>query len=477
MKKGNKMKQAILLVSILLGSSAANALSQVAPPQPPVTPVAENCQTRPPAEVPACIRRNSDAQVAYARALVDYNNQLKAAAVAEANRIKAEEHRKKLEEEAKKAEIAQKEQEEALRKIAAENDRRWTETDGARQKLEETNAKNKQSAGKYGIVGMGLMITSGAFLAKAMACSVPLSGCTPAAPLFYKAAAAFGVASIVAKLQENKLNKVSTNVCKTINKVSARDGLCGPEPKPYNPQNWPQNVSGTYNPETFDEEGNPRDDDDGNPKITDLPPYLYPKGPYDKEGTCVGKKEDCDEIAKYIPPGTDIKTLIKGPNGFASSKNPFKVDKNGNFIDKKTGKSFSSADFANEAAMVAAGMTPAEAKSLAGIMGSVNKDAAGGLSGSALASNGLDGSGDLGSFGAGGGGSSTIKVGENELNGALAGSGSDLAGSGGDREPASTEGLAKDFNGEPIGLAGNDIFKTVNRRYNLKVTQDSFLAP
>jgi hypothetical protein len=45
------------------------------------------------------------------------------------------------------------------------------------------------------------------------------------------------------------------------------------------------------------------------------------------------------------------------------------------------------------------------------------------------------------------------------------------------REPATAEGLAKDFNGELIGVAGDDIFKMMNRRYKLKTAQDSFIGP
>ncbi|MCC2679932.1 MAG: hypothetical protein K0R29_2508, partial [Pseudobdellovibrio sp.] len=48
-------------------------------------------------------------------------------------------------------------------------------------------------------------------------------------------------------------------------------------------------------------------------------------------------------------------------------------------------------------------------------------------------------------------------------------------GLGKDRGIASAEGLAKDFNGELIGVAGDNIWKMMNRRYKLKTAQDSFM--
>lgn len=44
------------------------------------------------------------------------------------------------------------------------------------------------------------------------------------------------------------------------------------------------------------------------------------------------------------------------------------------------------------------------------------------------------------------------------------------------RKP-SAEGLTKDYNGDLIGAAGDDIFTMMNRRYKLKTEQDSFIAP
>ena len=41
----------------------------------------------------------------------------------------------------------------------------------------------------------------------------------------------------------------------------------------------------------------------------------------------------------------------------------------------------------------------------------------------------------------------------------------------------SSEGLSRDFKGDLIGAAGDDIFSMMKRRYILKNEQDSFIAP
>jgi hypothetical protein len=44
------------------------------------------------------------------------------------------------------------------------------------------------------------------------------------------------------------------------------------------------------------------------------------------------------------------------------------------------------------------------------------------------------------------------------------------------REPTSFAGLQKNYNGDPIGVAGDSIFAMMNRRYKVKENQDSFLT-
>ena len=118
---------------------------------------------------------------------------------------------------------------------------------------------------------------------------------------------------------------------------------------------------------------------------------------------------------------------------------------------------------------MAAGMSAADAKMMAGSLNSMGsavnaKDAL-------AKENSKDAA--FGENGAGGGGASGKGTGVN-ANGNANG-GKDLEGS--KRDPASAEGLAKDFNGDMIGVAGDDIFKMMNRRYKLKASQDNFIAP
>lgn len=45
-----------------------------------------------------------------------------------------------------------------------------------------------------------------------------------------------------------------------------------------------------------------------------------------------------------------------------------------------------------------------------------------------------------------------------------------------DRDPAQVAGMQKNYHGEPIGVAGDSIFKMMNRRYQVKDKQDAFFG-
>jgi hypothetical protein len=49
------------------------------------------------------------------------------------------------------------------------------------------------------------------------------------------------------------------------------------------------------------------------------------------------------------------------------------------------------------------------------------------------------------------------------------------AGSGIDRDPAQVAGMQKNYNGEPIGVSADSIFKMMTRRYKVKESQSTFL--
>jgi hypothetical protein len=198
-------------------------------------------------------------------------------------------------------------------------------------------------------------------------------------------------------------------------------------------------------------------------------------------GTCVpGQEATCNTITSSLPPGTNIRDVTAGVAAFASGKKtlPYTVNPDGS-ITTKDGKKLSASDFTNPSAMVAAGLSQVDANALAsnikksGIGADGLIDSKSALAAENAGSGSSSGGSDLGPNGA------PIKVGENVLNGDVNAVAKDALAKNksASREPSSAEGLVKDFNGELIGASGDDIFKMMNRRYNLKVSQDSFIGP
>jgi|GEM_PF-5234734 len=190
-------------------------------------------------------------------------------------------------------------------------------------------------------------------------------------------------------------------------------------------------------------------------------------------GKCLGSTDQCvQDAGAPLLPGINVKSPGGGLSAMASSSKPLlKVNPDGS-VTTRDGKKLTKSIFASEAAMVAAGMTPAEAKSL---MAHIKKSSS---EAEKAALTALDNekkafvptySSDAPMAG---------KTTEVILNGNAARE-KEMLGSGSSekREVASVEGLAKDFNGEQIGVSGDDIFKMMNRRYKLKATQDNFIAP
>lgn len=172
--------------------------------------------------------------------------------------------------------------------------------------------------------------------------------------------------------------------------------------------------------------------------------------------------------------GVDIRKVVAGgPNGFAGAKAPFKINSDGS-VTLANGKTYTAENFANEQAMLKAGLSPSDAKALANEF--YGKEGV-------LAKTGLNPKTDLstlsmkgfGSFDSGSGGSATVKIGGGDENDKLGLGTKNLNGKTA-RVPAGQEGLVRDFNGDAIGIAGDDIFKMVNKRYILKSAQDSFIG-
>ena len=128
------------------------------------------------------------------------------------------------------------------------------------------------------------------------------------------------------------------------------------------------------------------------------------------------------------------------------------------------GKQIKVSDLGNKAAMAAAGLSPADIagfeKSFKAAMKEGEKVA--------KAATPTDSFGD--SIGGGGGGGG--RGGSTTMTESSGGRGS---GAGPARDPAQVEGLTRNFNGEPIGIASENLFVLINRRYDLQAQKNTFL--
>lgn len=165
------------------------------------------------------------------------------------------------------------------------------------------------------------------------------------------------------------------------------------------------------------------------------------------------------------------------PTGSAAFKSEMSkgfnaLSKVGAKLDPKTGKvtfpngtTLGADQLGNPNAMSQAGVTPTQMKNIQMQLSDLEKAALAKAGAAATAENGFEG---------GGGGGSATTVASDDANG-MGG----LGGAGKDRDPAaaSVAGMTKNFNGELIGVAGDDIFQMMARRYRQKSKEDSFLPP
>lgn len=145
-------------------------------------------------------------------------------------------------------------------------------------------------------------------------------------------------------------------------------------------------------------------------------------------------------------------------------------------VKDKNGKIWSLSDFADKKSMMAAGLSAADAGKLFDELYGKN-----GL----LAKNSLLNPKDAlkeenskknvlgGSFGSSLGGTNIVDVNKNEgsQNKVFKDNLKDV-----DNRKPSSEGLAREYKGEMIGVAGDDIFLMMNKRYKFKNEQDSFIS-
>lgn len=306
----------------------------------------------------------------------------------------------------------------------------------AARKAQLDNEKARESHQKLQTI---TQLTSLAFMAAyAASCA---GGATCQQKLLY-AGLAFQAFAIASGMQKSNHNNTAGNACDLINKLSATQSSSCPRPTTFNPPTYPAAAQNDLVPSVIDTNGN-----------------------------CTASAALCDEIRNGLPPGTSLRDAANGLSAFASGKIPIKVNPDGSVTDSKSGKTVGINDL-NEAGLNSLGITGANAASLLGQLkkaGDFDSDL-----NAKNAKNSGNGNLDGGSAfdvlaGAGNGG----------VGGAGAGNGDASALSDADsaakRGLAAAEGLVKDFNGELIGVAGDDIWKMMNRRYRLKDSQDTFL--
>ena len=271
----------------------------------------------------------------------------------------------------------------------------------------------------------------------AVASAVAFSQCSGTNVAACVVGAFMQVMSSKAGTQAGSFATAARQGCIAGNAYGSTQANCGPAPNPFSPTGFPNNTQ---------------------PPLNTL---------VDNNGNCTASAEICNDLLNGLPPGTTLSDLARGINAFAGPKPIARVDKDGNIITRD-GKKFSADGLDSEAELKAAGLSGGQAAALLAAANKAGGDGALAAASDSSSALNLDGgageesSGKSGIIGAGGNGEAD----GSELN---ADKKRNLA--------SAAEGLAKDFNGELIGVAGDDIFKMMSRRYVLKAKQDSFLAP
>jgi hypothetical protein len=290
------------------------------------------------------------------------------------------------------------------------------------------------------------LISAGAFAAAA-ACSATAGACAP--PFI-----AVGILNLLLNKKSNQQAydhcQAQLQACETYNKLSSTQKVCACNYTPITPENV------AVDPNT----------------TVQLPITTSAIAGSGSTTTGAGTSGSGPVRIRIDPTCTTGKScVITPPKGL--TQNP--LDGSVTMKTAKGSKTYTMADFADKKSMMDMGMTAAQADSLMksihgknGIMENAGLD---------LKNMGKDSGKNFGGFSDLGGASK---------NSANANSGNDassrkfgdkmgeVASSG--RGPSS-EGLSRDFNGDLIGAAGDDIFSMMKRRYILKNEQDSFIAP
>lgn len=177
-----------------------------------------------------------------------------------------------------------------------------------------------------------------------------------------------------------------------------------------------------------------------------------------------------DDVSKLTPAELDqLKAAQNAMQALTSEKglNGIKFDSKAGKITGADGKVFKVSDFDSPASMKAAGFSDSVIKGL--------MDKAAKLEAEALAK--VGGVAASGFQDGGGGAPSSLSAGTGVDDGSEKSGGG--GGRGGARNPAAgtgVAGLSKDYNGDPIGVAQDELFLMMTRRYKVKEKQDSFFS-
>jgi hypothetical protein len=309
----------------------------------------------------------------------------------------------------------------------------------AKQAALDAQKQNEAGQKQYNVSQILTQVASMAAMAKFTVSCIPPSTCQYP---WLALSMAMAIFSNMAGQQAKTHDQSKYQSCTLANQISTTQANCGNPPGQFNFAGYPDNTG--VDPATI----------------------------VDSSGNCIASADICSQINSGLPPGVSLKDYQKGLSAFASGQSPYKVNPDGSITNLKNGKTYTADNFKDAASMTAAGMSPADANFAANMMkglGSGNLDPKKDLS-IANADSGFGGAG-FGDDAAAKAAAAAAAAGNGNLDKDAAADAAKKA-----RAIASAEGLSKDFNGELIGVSGDDIFKMMNRRYRLKTDQDSFLG-
>lgn len=195
-------------------------------------------------------------------------------------------------------------------------------------------------------------------------------------------------------------------------------------------------------------------------------------GTYAATDALSGSGYDPNAVNTLTASDPDLKSGMDFAASVAQGKAGFAYDPAKNTVTTAKGTTISGNDLNSASSLAAAGvpqsaidqMYSTEKDVLAKAQAKVDK-----LSKTSVAVNSGEESGS------GGGGSGGFGPGSGAGGAVAYGAGAKGLGLGVNRDPAQVAGMQKNYNGEPIGVAGDSIFKMMTRRYKVKESQSTFL--